>query len=111
MGEVYAELWIKIRSLFGMNEKKRERALNEWQQLIKSFQDQGIDVNDDTSSFASPEEVPPNEIWVGLGSGAKTEEPNYDAMYQLLGKFVQFLYEEALYRDLNIKLERTGASG
>lgn len=109
MGEVYAELWIKIEKESRMNE---EKVLDKWQQFIKSFQDRGIDVNDDTSSFARPNEIPPNEIWIGLGSGEKTEEPNYDAMYELFGKFVHFLYEEILYNGpLNIKLERTGASG
>lgn len=109
LGEVYAELWIKLEKNFQMNKKT---ILNKWLQLIKSFQEQGIDVNDDTLSFARPNKVPPNEIWVGLGSGKNTEEPNYDAMYELFGKFVQFLYEEILYNGpLNIKLERTGASG
>lgn len=66
MGEVYAELWIKIKKEPEMNE---EKILGKWQQLIKSFQKKGIDVNDDTSSFADPNEVqvPPNEIWVGFG--------------------------------------------
>ena len=109
MAEVYAELWIKIDKEFEMDEKI---IWSKWRQLIKSFQDQGFDLNDDTSSFASPEKVPPNEIWVGLGSGSKTNEPDYDAMYQLYGKFVQFLYEDVLHNGpLNIKLERTGASG
>lgn len=109
MGEEYAELWIKIMGGFRLNE---EKVLNKWQQLIKSVQDQGIDVNDDTSSFATPDEIPSNEIWIGLGSGKKTAEPNYDAMYELFGKFVQSLYEEILHSgSLSIKLERTGASG
>ena len=111
MGEVYAELWIKIEKEFSMNE---EKVLDKWHQLIKSFQKQGIDVNDDTLSFADPNEVqvPPDEIWIGLGSGAKTSEPDYNAMYELFGKFVQFLYEEILHNGpLNIKLERTGGSG
>jgi len=109
MGELYAELWIKIEKELSMNEKK---VLDKWQQLIRSFRDKGIDVNDDTSSFVDPDKVPKNEIWIGLGSGEKTKEPNYNAMYELFGKFVQFLYEEILYNGpLNIKLERTGASG
>jgi hypothetical protein len=109
MGEVYAELWIKIKNEDQMNEAK---VLDKWQQLIKSFQERGIDINDDTSSFVIHNEVPPDEIWIGLGSGVKTEEPNYDAMYTLFGKFVQFLYEEIFYSGpLNIELERTGASG
>ncbi len=108
MGETYAELWIQIEKSHLMNEGV---IIDKWQQLIRVFQKQGFDVNDDTSSMGGTEGFE-NEICVGLGSGMKTGEPNYNAMYELFGKFVQFLYEEILYNGtLNMRLERTGASG
>lgn len=106
---MYAELWIRIEKQPFLVE---EKVMDKWKQLIKSFQAKGIDVDEDTPSFTSVDGDPKKEIRIGLGSGKKTEEPNYDAMYQLIGKFVQFLYEEVLHNGpLNIKLYRTGASG
>lgn len=109
MGEIYAELWVGIRKTFEMNEKK---IMQKWNALVAEYQSNGIDINVDSPSFSTTNKNPSSEICVGLGSGAKTEEPNYDAMYSLLGKFVQFLYEEILFNGpLEMRLERTGGSG
>jgi len=108
MGEEYAELWVRIEKSFQM---KEDVILAKWQQLIHTYQKEGFDVNDDTQSIGGFKAFQ-DEICVGLGSGAKTSEPDYDAMYELFGKFVQFLYEKILYNGtLNMSLERTGASG
>jgi hypothetical protein len=107
MGEIFAELWISLKKTFDMNEKK---TLEKWSSLISEYQKLGIDISIDKPSFLISK--PPNEIWLGLSSGEKTQEPNYDAMYSLLGKFIQFLYEEMLFNGvLEVKLERTGGSG
>jgi hypothetical protein len=101
--KICAELLIKIKKESNLNETK---TLQKWQQLIKNYQDRGIDVNE-SSNFAKPGRIPPDEIWVVIGSGERAQTPNYNAMYALLGEFIQFLYEEMLYiGPLNISLER-----
>ena len=106
MSEVYAQLWIKIKKTLDMKEKA---AFEKWRQLIAGHQKKGIDVNDVTSSFAAHGKIPSDEIWVGLGAGKKTEDPDYDAMYAIFGKFVQYLYQEMLFSGtMEITLERTG---
>lgn len=112
MGEVYAELWVAIKKEHGMNE---DDIMVKWRQLIEFFRTQGHDVSDDTQSFWNSigEGKPPtDEIWLGVGAGKTTGKPDYHGMYQVLGKLIQFLYEEVVHSgELSLKLHRTGASG
>jgi hypothetical protein len=97
--KLYAELLIKINKL-NLNEKA---LFEKWQQIIKDYQNRGIDVAD----CSVPERSVSDEICVAVRAGETTQSPDYKQMYSLLGEFIQFLYEEIGYVGrLNIILER-----
>ena len=102
MERVYAELSLKIKKL-NLNEKE---VLQKWQQIIKGYQNRGVDVADFSVPESSERSVS-DEICVAVRAGETTQSPDYKQMYSLLGEFIQFLYEEMGYVGrLNIILER-----
>ena len=100
--KLYAELSIKIKK----SSLKEKELLQKWQQIIKDYQNTGIDVAD-CSIPDSPERSVSDEICVAVRAGETTQSPDYKQMYSLLGEFIQFLYEKMGYIGrLNIILER-----
>ena len=83
MERVYAELSLKIKKL-NLNEKE---VLQKCQQIIKGYQNRGVDVND-CSIPESPERSGSGEICVAVRTGEKTQRPDYRQMYSLLGEFI-----------------------
>jgi hypothetical protein len=97
-----AELLIKIKKS-NLNEKE---LLQKWQRIIKDYQNRGIDVTDGSIPEGS-EKSDPDEIYLLVRAGERTQSPDYKKMYSLLGEFIQFLHEEMGYiGSLNIILER-----
>ncbi len=102
MEKLFAELSVKVKKE-NLNE---DRLRQKWQQLIETYRNRGIDVND-CSIPSKPERSSPDEILVVVRSGERTQTPDYKEMYILLGEFIEFLYEEMLYVGLvKISLER-----
>ena len=96
MEKLYAELLIKIKKS-NLNEKA---LLQRWRQIIKGYQNRGIDVAD-CSVPESPQRRGSDEIFVGVRAGETTQSPDYKQMYSLLGEFIQFLLRKwAMLDDL-----------
>jgi len=100
--KLYAELLIKIKKS-NLNEKE---LLEKWKQIIRDYQNRGIDVTDWPISNKL-ERCVPEEICIVVRAGQRTHSPDYKKMYSMLGEFIQFLYEEMGYvGPLDITLER-----
>jgi hypothetical protein len=100
--KLYAELLVKIKKS-NLNEKA---LLEKWQQIIKDYQNRGIDVVDYSISI-KPERCVPEEICIVVRAGERTQSPDYKQLYSLLGEFIQFLYKEMGYiGPISITLER-----
>ena len=102
MENLYAEFFIKIKKS-SLNEKA---LLEKCQQIIKDYQNNGIDVSS-CSISNKPEKCGPDEMCIVVRAGERTQSPDYKQLYSFLGEFIQFLYKEISYiGPINIALER-----
>lgn len=104
MSEEYSELWVKINCHY--NKEQANEIRNVWQSLLAKYEKCGI--QDDKIGEMFHKDV------VSFGIGAKSSEynePYYEAQYQMFGEFVWEIQKILVEWELDIHIQKTGASG
>lgn len=104
MSEEYSELWVYIKC--SHNTKEETEIQEAWESLLEKYKKYRI--QDDTQGEMFQEDG----IYFGIGAkDSKTDEPDYEAQYQMFGEFVLAIQEILIDWELDMHIQKTGASG
>ena len=114
MAETYSQVWVTIHC--NKNPQEYKDAINvAWREVLGKYEDQGV-VNDTGSIVGvGNEDLNPqldgNKIEFGLGSYARNGGPDYEEQYQAMGEMVWRVQEEMVDWNVEVDIQKTGASG
>ena len=104
MGEVYSELWVKVKCNYTSEQK--EAITRAWSSLLSKYKQYGI--VDDTQG----EMFEDDGINFGIGANDHNSiKPNYEMQYCVFGEFIWYIQEILVNWDLDLHIQKTGASG
>lgn len=103
MGEVYSQLWVKIKCHYDAEQKSKIGKI--WQSLLAKYRK--YDILDDKHEDMFQKDG----IHFGIAADTKmSEKPNYEMQYQMFGEFVRAI-QEILIWEFDLHIQKTGASG
>jgi hypothetical protein len=103
MVEGYSELLVKFNCEYDKEQETEIR--NAWQSLLEKYKKCGIQDDEIGEMFQE------DGIHFGIGAkGSKSDEPEYEARYQMFGEFVRAIQEILADWELDIHIQKTGAS-
>ncbi len=103
MVEEYSELLVKFNCDY--NKEQETKIREAWQSLLEKYEKCGI--RDDEIK----EMLKEDGIHFGIGAkDRKSDEPVYEARYQMFGEFVRAIQEILADWELDIHIQKTGAS-
>jgi hypothetical protein len=103
MVEEYSELLVKF--ICNYNKEQETEIRNAWQSLLEKYKKCGIQDDEIGEMFQE------DGIHFGIGAkDSKSDEPEYEARYQMFGEFVRAIQEILADWELNIQIQNTGAS-
>lgn len=114
MGEVYSEVWVTVRCRKDPRQVQEE--INDaWRKILDKYEEQGV-VNDTGSMVGiGNQDLDPqlddDMVKFGLGSHERDGGPNYEEQYQAMGEMVWRVQEALNEWDVEIEVQKTGASG
>lgn len=114
MAEEYSEVWVTIRC--SKDPQPFQDDINTaWREILDKYENQGV-VNDTGSIVGvGAEDLDPqiedNTIVFGLGSHARNGGPHYDEQYQAMGEMIWRVQEAMIDWNVEIEIQKTGASG
>lgn len=114
MAEVYSEVWVTVNCR-GNPQSASSEIDEAWNKILNKYSEYGID--NDTGSIAGVGDVdlPPqydgDSVTFGLGAKADRGAPNYEKQYQAMGEMVYAIQETMTDWEVDIEIQKTGASG
>ncbi len=102
MVEGYSELLVKFNCEYDKEQETEIR--NAWQSLLEKYKK--CSIQDDEIA----EMLQEDGIHFGIGAkDSKSDEPEYEARYQMFGEFVRAIQEILSDWELDIRIQKTGA--
>ncbi len=104
MSEEYSELWVTIKCSY--NKEQKTKISTAWESLLEKYEKYRIQDDEIGEMFQK------DGIYFGIGAkDSKTDEPDYEAQYQMFGEFVWEIQDILMEWELDIHIQKTGASG